>query len=79
MSKVKIYLSPGETLRDAEDVLLKALLHHSSGEVHSSHTFQDPAMVAVSKEMEQIHNKIYQEMLAEIFQALDEEYSSGNK
>ena len=79
MAKVKILLEPGETLRDAEDSLAKALAHHNSGDVHSSHSFQDPAMVAVSKEIIQIHDRIYQDMLSEIFEALDKDYSSGNQ
>lgn len=79
MAKVKIFLAPGETLRDAEDSLLKAMVHHNSGEIHSSHSFQDPAMAVVAKKMESIHDKIYQDMLAEIFQTLDKEYSEdGN-
>lgn len=80
MAKVKIFLEPGETIQDAEDSLLKAMVHHNSGDVHSSHSFQDPAMVAIANKMENIHAKIYQEMLQEIFETLDQEYSeNGNK
>lgn len=78
MAKVKIFLEPGETTRDAEDSLLKALVHHNSGEVHSSHKFEDPAMIAVSDKMTQLHDTIYKEMLAEIFEELDKDYTSGN-
>lgn len=78
MAKVKIFLEPGETTQDAEDLLFKALNHHNTGEVHSSHSFQDPAMVSVAHKMESIHSKIYQEMLEEIFEALDKDYTSGN-
>ena len=78
MSKVKIYLAPGETLRDAEDSLLKALNHHNSGDAHVE-TFQDPAMDSVADRMVSIHSKIYHEMMQEIFAELDKEYSSGNQ
>lgn len=80
MAKVKIFLDEGETLQDAEDSLLKAMVHHNSGEIHSSHSFQDPAMVQVANKMEDVGAKIYQEMLAEIFETLDKDYSSdGNQ
>lgn len=74
MAKVKIFLEDGETLRDAEDSLVKAISHHSSGDVHSNQTFQDPAMEAIADKMISIHSKIYQEMLQEIFEVLDQEY-----
>lgn len=79
MAKVKIFLEDGETLQDAEDSLFKAMNLHNSGDIHSSHSFQDPAMAILAAEMESIHNKIYKEMLDEIFETLDKEYSSdGN-
>lgn len=74
MAKVKIILNPGETQQDAEDSLLKALQHHNSGDVHSSHTFQDPAMVAVAEKLELEGQKIYQDMMTEIFEELDKDY-----
>jgi hypothetical protein len=77
MAKVKIFLNPGETLRDAEDSLLKAMNHHNSGEVHTE-GFQDPAMDHVADRMISAHSKIYQEMLQEIFEELDKDFSDGN-
>lgn len=74
MAKVKIFLSPGETLQEAEDSLLKAMNHHNNGDVHSE-TFQDPAMDSVADRMIDAHSKIYKEMLEEIFETLDQEYS----
>lgn len=74
MSKVKIFLEPGETIQEAEDSLLKALNHHNDGGVHSAQTFDDPAMVSVERKMEQLHSKIYQEMMQEIFETLDKDY-----
>lgn len=74
MAKVKIFLEPGEDLRSAEDTLFKALNHHNSGDAHVE-TFQDPAMDAVADRMVDLHNKIYNEMLQEIFDTLDKEHS----
>lgn len=74
MAKVKIFLEPGETVEDAESSLLKAMNHHNSGDVHSSHSFTDPAMVDVSHRLINLHDKIYDEMLQEIFMALDKDY-----
>lgn len=80
MAKVKIILEKGETQHEAEQALAKALNHHASGDVHSSHSFQDPAMVDCSNRMEEIFKRINQEMLQEIGEALDEDYlkSHGN-
>lgn len=80
MAKVKILLEKGETQHDAEQALMKALTHHASGDVHSSHTFTDPAMVHTANRMEEIYKKISQEMIQEIGEALDEDYlkSHGN-
>lgn len=79
MAKVKIYLEEDETVQDAEESILKAMDHHNSGEVHAHHQFQDPAMNAVAGRMEEIHKKIQQEMLQEINEALDRDYSDGHK
>jgi hypothetical protein len=79
MAKIKIILEKGETEREAEDALLKAITSHNSGEVHTE-GFDDPAMNDVTNRMEEIHNKIYQEMLEEINEALDSEYRrNGNQ
>lgn len=74
MAKVKILLAKGESERDAEDLLLKSILHHSTGEVHAESGFQDPAMEDLANKMTNIHARIYQEMLQEIFEVLDAEY-----
>jgi hypothetical protein len=75
MAKVKIFLEPGETERDAEDSLLKAINHHNSGDAHSESGFQDPAMQDVANKLVNAHSKIYHDMLQEIFEVLDKEYS----
>ncbi len=73
MAKVKILLEKGETEREAEDSLLKAITSHNNGEVHTD-GFADPAMNDVVAKMQDIHNKMYQEMIQEICDALDSEY-----
>lgn len=77
MAKVKIILDRGETQHDAEQDLVKAINHHSSGDVHSSHTFTDPAAESTALKMQDIFNKINNEMMEEIFQTLDEDYKDG--
>lgn len=74
MAKVKIYLDSDETQEEAEDSLFKAMNLHNSGDIHSSHSFQDPAMVSVAEKMEREHKKIYADMLQEIFEVLDQDY-----
>lgn len=78
MAKVKIILEKGETERDAEDALLKAITSHNTGEVHVE-GFDDPAMNDVTNKMEELHKKMYQEMLEEINEALDSEYRNGHE
>jgi hypothetical protein len=78
MAKVKIILDKDETQHEAEQALTKALNHHSSGDVHSSHAFQDPAMADVAKKMEDTFKKINQEMLQEISDVLDQDYLKPN-
>lgn len=77
MAKVKIILDRGETQHDAEQALIKAINHHSSGEVHSSHVFTDPAAESAAYKMQDTFNKINTEMMEEIFQTLDEDYKDG--
>lgn len=74
MAKLKILLEKGETLQEAEDLIFKALNHHNNGDVHSSHQFEDPAMVSVSERMEEIFKKINAEMMQEINEVLDEDH-----
>ena len=78
MAKVKIILEKGETDRDAEDALLKAITSHNTGEAHVE-GFDDPAMNDVTNKMEELHKKMYQEMLEEINEALDSEYRNGHE
>jgi hypothetical protein len=79
MAKVKILLEPGESQLDADHALQKALEHHSQGSAHDDESFDDPAMVDLAQRLESDHSKMYIEMMREILDVLDEEYSSdGN-
>lgn len=78
MPQVKIFLEPGETELDADAALSKALAYHSGGEVHDEDAFDDPAMVHTAHRLEELHARIYAEMVREIADALDQEYSSGS-
>lgn len=77
MARVKILLEPGESALDADHALHKALEHHASGDAHVEHGFGDPAMVDLSQRADQAHAKMYNEMIREITELLDEEYSDG--
>lgn len=76
MAKVKIILDSGETIQEAEDSLVKAIISQDQGQAHTE-GFEDPAMQSTVNRMEEVHKKIYQEMLTEIFEELDKEYSKN--
>lgn len=78
MANIKILLEPNETQLDADHALQKALEHHSSGGAHDDEAFDDPAMVDMAQRLEQLHSKIYADMIREIIEALDSEYSDGS-
>lgn len=78
MAKVKILLEPGESELDAAHAIQKALDFQSSGSAHDTEVFDDPAMVHMAQRMEEIHAKIYTEMVREITAVLDEEYTHGS-
>jgi len=74
MAKVKVFLEKGETELDAQIAIEKALQLHSSGDIHTE-SFEDPAMIHAQQRFEEIHDRIYKEMLDEIMDELDKEYS----
>ncbi len=74
MAEIKIFLGKDETVEEVESDLFKALNHHVSGEVHTEDKFSDPAIQDTAETMQEIHKKIYQDMLTEIFTELDKEY-----
>ena len=77
MAKVKILLEPGETQLDAHIALQKALDIQSSGTAHDDEAFDDPAMVDLAQRLEVEHQKMYAEMMREVLEVIDEEYSDG--
>lgn len=79
MPKVKIILEEGEDQLDADYALQKALELHTSGEIHQAELFDDPAMVHTAQRMENIHSRIYTDMIREINELLEKEYSNGNQ
>lgn len=79
MAKVKILLEDGETELDANHALQKALDFQSSGQAHDNEAFEDPAMVDLSQRLEQDHAKMYNEMMREILEVIDREFSDGNQ
>lgn len=78
MSRVKILLEPGETELDAAHDLQKALEFQSSGAAHDDQAFDDPAMVDLAQRLESDHSKMYTNMMREILDVIDEEFSDGS-
>lgn len=75
MAKVKIFVEEGETLEEAEDLIQKALNFHSSGEVHDEDSYEDPAMGNLTTLLEAMHQKTYDNIIREVIQALDKDYT----
>lgn len=75
MATVKIILDKEETELEAQILLHKALSHQLGITSEVEESFDDPAMIHLSQKLEETHAKIYQEMLTEILEALDEDYS----
>lgn len=75
--KIKIILNKNETKEQAEETLIKALNLHKDGDVHIDASYDDAAMVDTENRLKDIHSKIYQDMLDEINETLEEQYS-GN-
>ena len=74
MTKVKIFLEKYEDELDAHIALSKALDLHNSGDIHVRETFEDPAMIDVSQQLDKAHKDIYTDMIREIQDELDKEY-----
>jgi len=74
---IKIIIPKGMDPLEADMQLLKALNHHANGGVHSQESFDDPAMVDLSEKVITAHERMYADMLEEIFEVLDPEYN-GN-
>lgn len=76
--KVKFYLKKDEDKFQAEDKLYKALGIHRNGDIHEDEKFVDPAMNDLENKLALEHKQIYSEMMQEIFDELDKEYTDGN-
>lgn len=74
VTKVRIIPGKDETIEQAEEKLYKALNSHRTGEIHTE-DFTDPAMKDLVETMTDAHTKAYNELLQEIFEILDKEYS----
>ncbi len=77
MANVKIMLGKDETVEEAKDALFKALNTQRNGDSHTEN-FSDPAMRNTISRMQEAYRKIYNEMVQEIFEELDREYSDGH-
>ena len=71
--KIKIDLRKGQTPQEAEEELFKALEYQRSGDIHGDE-FLDPVMEEAAQKMIKMHEKVWEESLAEILALLDEEY-----
>lgn len=74
MAKVKVILEKGETKADADEALFKALNLHASGDIHVTESFEDPAMIDTTNVLKDKYEKIYADMIQEIFNELNKEY-----
>lgn len=77
MAKIKIFLEDNETIEEAQDNLYKALDSKVSGESHASDLFDDPAAQDLANKLENLHKEMYDKLLLDVFEALDQEYSDG--
>ncbi len=75
MAEVKITLDKDETELDAHIALSKALDLQNSGDTHIRESFEDAAMIDASQQMAKVHDDIYTDMMQEIRDALDQEYT----
>lgn len=76
MTRVKIIVEKGETPDEAEEKLYKAMNSHRTGDLHTE-DFSDPAMKDLVQQMQKKHEDLYIDMMRDIMDLLDEEYSNG--
>lgn len=69
--KVSIELEEGESRDEADELLLKALGHQKTGEIHEADSFVDPVMEEAARELKDFHALIYKVMLEAIILELD--------
>lgn len=71
---INIVLPDGVDELDVDNFMFKALNQQVNGDVHGE-SFDDPAMISVAQRFEELHDRQYQEMLQEIFNELDKDYT----
>ena len=75
MAKVRIDLEGDETIKDAEELLYKALSMHRNGLAHTENgEFHDAAMQDLTGKMKDFFERQMEAMYKEINDAIDEEY-----
>lgn len=74
MLNVKIGLEENQTPDEAEEILFKAFQAQRDGSLHEG-KFHDPAIEHLVSTMIKMHEAEYVEMLREISEALDKEYT----
>lgn len=72
MAIVKIFLEPGETPEEAQEMLQKAYQYHAAGGEHKQ-AFHDPAPRDVFNKLINEHDKMLSKMLKEILEVLNED------
>ena len=76
MAKIKILVGKNETIESAEDMLFKAMDMHRTGEIHKEE-FHDPAMRDLSQQIEAKHREMFKDLLEEVLNVIDSEYTNG--
>jgi hypothetical protein len=78
VGKIKIFVEDNESQLEVEESLHKALEFHSSGDVHETELFEDAGAQDLLNKLELLHKNLYIQILNEIYEALDEDYTNGN-
>lgn len=78
MRNIKI-VSEGLTELELQEALQKSIKNHARGDAHINESFEDPAMLDLYEQIVKNYEGIYLEMIREIVEALEEEYSDGYK
>ena len=64
--QVKITLENSETIEDAQETLIKALLSHTNGESHSQESFKQPLANLIVQKMQLKHSETLKRIYKEI-------------
>ncbi len=74
MATIKIILEKDEKVAEVEQLLIKALDLHTSGDIHVEESFEDPAMIDLENHLKKLHKDIYSDTLNEVIELLNREY-----